>query len=436
MRGDRPARPTRRRKGVEAAPHARGSTLPVTHATALRAGCPACAGIDLRVPVTRESLPRLPRMRGDRPLKGRYLYSVRGAAPHARGSTRGLLVLVGPVVGCPACAGIDPHRTRCPSRSPRLPRMRGDRPAAGRARAAEQVAAPHARGSTRLPWPSQCQASGCPACAGIDPARPSWPCTRRGLPRMRGDRPHAMRGGAPLIAAAPHARGSTRAPRRVGRRCAGCPACAGIDPRLAQHLDGDGGLPRMRGDRPTPVCERSDPKRAAPHARGSTRRFAGMNTDITGCPACAGIDPESWRTSSSRRWLPRMRGDRPYATLLGANTTRAAPHARGSTRPSPALCRPRAGCPACAGIDPSYFENTVDCSGLPRMRGDRPAVPPPLAEAVGAAPHARGSTRALLHPCVVYAGCPACAGIDLVATQVRRLTPRLPRMRGDRPTSC
>ena len=48
---------------------------------------PACAGIDLFVPVYKIVEVRLPRMRGDRPFVG---YALKGGcrfAPHARGST-------------------------------------------------------------------------------------------------------------------------------------------------------------------------------------------------------------------------------------------------------------------------------------------------------------------------------------------------------------
>ncbi len=71
--------------------------------------------------------------------------------------------------------------------------------------------------------------------------------------------------------AAPHARGSTLAALVFGERAAGCPACAGIDPRVVNASETGWRLPRMRGDRPDELEAFPDVEQAAPHARGSTR---------------------------------------------------------------------------------------------------------------------------------------------------------------------
>ena len=92
----------------------------------------------------------------------------------------------------------------------------------------------------------------------------------KGLPRMRGDRPVVGLQRAAQGVATPHARGSTRYQAVDGDKVAGYPACAGIDPETRSGAKGKGRLPRMRGDRPglTEPIERGI--QATPHARGST----------------------------------------------------------------------------------------------------------------------------------------------------------------------
>ncbi len=250
-------------------------------------------------------------MRGDRPVT-RALYATRArAAPHARGSTRRLLVLVGPIVGCPACAGIDLGRMRRLRELDRLPRMRGDRPPGRASAPPSTTAAPHARGSTLPGHHAKRRIEGCPACAGIDPALVHSLRAPSRLPRMRGDRPERDVRSTSSVMAAPHARGSTRRRSETLRAGAGCPACAGIDPeRLALALNWEG-LPRMRGDRPTSSDAFVNVCAAAPHARGSTRQAKRTTRSAYGCPACAGIDPRGDTMATHELRLPRMRGDRP-----------------------------------------------------------------------------------------------------------------------------
>ena len=67
------------------------------------------------------------------------------------------------------------------------------------------------------------------------------------------------------------------------------------------------------------------------------------------------------------------------------------------------------------------------------MRGDRPFPVQEMADRGLATPHARGSTLAQATVPLSDEGYPACAGIDLMATQQVLVEDRLPRMRGDRP---
>ncbi len=332
MRGDRPSTVSRTSAPCVAAPHARGSTRGFAALTRVQMGCPACAGIDPIEARASISSGRLPRMRGDRPLRVLLLPRVALAAPHARGSTRDDLLTRSPRPGCPACAGIDPAGAGLGSASSRLPRMRGDRPNRANASDARARAAPHARGSTPSLALGAPTAGGCPACAGIDLRTIGRPKLRPWLPRMRGDRPNVTEPDRERARAAPHARGSTRDSIPLGRRNPGCPACAGIDPpcrrrwmrscRLPPACAGiDPGLtvltlrnwrlPRMRGDRPRERAAAKVSRMAAPHARGSTRKKSRSGPNIPGCPACAGIDPIALSHGWTYTRLPRMRGDRP-----------------------------------------------------------------------------------------------------------------------------
>ena len=168
MRGDRPGRNSMVRRVRRATPHARGSTPGKRHSGTKSWGYPACAGIDPLSPSPDRWPARLPRMRGDRPLKMIDTGELGEATPHARGSTRIRPMSHAHPSGYPACAGIDPMRRRCISAATRLPRMRGDRPGVRGLRCARGVATPHARGSTIVQYVKPPPENGYPACAGID----------------------------------------------------------------------------------------------------------------------------------------------------------------------------------------------------------------------------------------------------------------------------
>ena len=91
-----------------------------------------------------------------------------------------------------------------------------------------------------------------------------------------------------------------------------------------------------------------------------------------GYPACAGIDLVLGCNESQMARLPRMRGDRPWATEVRPGAVMATPHARGSTPRRYQATGDLYGYPACAGIDLIPAHLSIEYEGLPRMRGDRP----------------------------------------------------------------
>ena len=193
-----------------ATPHARGSTRTYSRARPGARGYPACAGIDLQRKRRSPVLVRLPRMRGDRP-RALLPYDYDAAAtPHARGSTHRTTARLQTRRGYPACAGIDPRLIARRWPTMRLPRMRGDRPVRSPDEPPLYVATPHARGSTHARISRGLTQDGYPACAGIDLEQYRSTLARTRLPRMRGDRPGTYEVYEQVFEATPHARGSTR----------------------------------------------------------------------------------------------------------------------------------------------------------------------------------------------------------------------------------
>ena len=111
-----------------APPHPRGSTRRFQGGRGGGHGSPAPAGIDPVEQRAESSLCWLPRTRGDRPIRfGQGMVFTR-APPHPRGSTRVGKTASPQAGGSPAPAGID-HLAQKPTRlGIRLPRTRGDRP--------------------------------------------------------------------------------------------------------------------------------------------------------------------------------------------------------------------------------------------------------------------------------------------------------------------
>ncbi len=173
-------------------------------------------------------------------------------------------------------------------------------------------------------------------------------------------------------------------------------------------------LPRTRGDRPNPGDLRAGEHWAAPHTRGSTQTRTEKNYDCVGCPAHAGIDPHHRKYRASSHRLPRTRGDRPSEQKPLYCSQAAAPHTRGSTQERGTIQGIVFGCPAHAGIDPCSKAKRAGKWRLPRTRGDRPSSSFSACPKVSAAPHTRGSTHDRLRHIRRAGGCPAHAGIDPV----------------------
>ena len=147
-RGDRPGI-TPIGGGIKPAPPlTRGSTQ-ITPAGSLPSkGSPAHAGIDPRPRILRNRSARLPRSRGDRPISCDPGFRTVGAPPLTRGSTFSATPRCDRIPGSPAHAGIDPSEKSCACCRVRLPRSRGDRPLRTGVARTSRPAPPLTRGST------------------------------------------------------------------------------------------------------------------------------------------------------------------------------------------------------------------------------------------------------------------------------------------------
>ena len=234
----------------------------------------------------------------------------------------------------------------------RFPRMRGDGPSGCITRPTRPWFPPHARGWT-VYYPDAAGREGVsPACAGMDPCRPTSSRSRQRFPRMRGDGPRYI---TPMIARAefpPHARGWTHAESwRVGVPLVS-PACAGMDRLASGHRGPLRRFPRMRGDGPIKGAKGIGPKMFPPHARGWTLENPFGVRPAAVSPACAGMDPFVRPVHSDDARFPRMRGDGPGIARAQSSETPFPPHARGWTPAKFPKWSRQSVSPACAGMDP------------------------------------------------------------------------------------
>ena len=435
-RGDGPFRARQDADSGAASPHTRGWTRRADRRGDRDRGFPAHAGMDPTPRGAVSGFRRLPRTRGDGPAARSRSSSAIPASPHTRGWTRAAHPDDGPPRGFPAHAGMDPIAS-CPRpRSVRLPRTRGDGPVAGVIVASSGRASPHTRGWTRRHDDRLLNQAGFPAHAGMDLVPRFAPRVPLRLPRTRGDGPRWTRTVAAAGMASPHTRGWTVPFPTQGDPPAGFPAHAGMDPRSRGARRRGAGLPRTRGDGPCRFPRGVTHPRASPHTRGWTRPRGGADRRERGFPAHAGMDPGGRRGRRMRDGLPRTRGDGPLTFRFRPGRGRASPHTRGWTVRVLRRGDGVRGFPAHAGMDPAGCGRTATPGRLPRTRGDGPDPPLAAAGRDPASPHTRGWTRPRPGEHHLARGFPAHAGMDPRPTSRRCRSARLPRTRGDGPRSA
>ena len=235
-------------------------------------------------------------------------------------------------------------------------------------------------------------------------------CSR--LPRTRGDGPSATPSIRSGRRASPHTRGWTSGWGAARPANSGFPAHAGMDPPSALRRRRRRRLPRTRGDGPNERIGGKRSRGASPHTRGWTLfRDVGLPVGI-GFPAHAGMDPSTRRAATTAPGLPRTRGDGPSPHGLDALIGPASPHTRGWTVDAWLVAIPNEGFPAHAGMDLALSSRPLGRSGLPRTRGDGPPTELTLSQNIEASPHTRGWTGGPPNRSRAARGFPAHAGMD------------------------
>ena len=334
-----------------------------------------------------------------------------------------------------------------------LPRARGDGPSSGIPREARHGAPPRTRGWTHHAGSPAERQGGSPAHAGMDPASRVTTASSRWLPRARGDGPLAMTShrGCEM---APRARGDgppacegseqrrTAPPRTRGWTmggpghewfASGSPAHAGMDPAASGSPSSTSWLPRARGDGPLNLSADVRPMQAPPRTRGWTPRTEGASFAPSGSPAHAGMDPYIVTRARLAEWLPRARGDGPPPPPPPPPKSMAPPRTRGWTSSHGAAAAPPIGSPAHAGMDPVILSVEWWDSRLPRARGDGPTSLRSSPTAPRAPPRTRGWTPHAARAAGDDGGSPAHAGMDHPGAGDQSAPVRLPRARGDGP---
>ncbi len=219
------------------------------------------------------------------------MYRCKMSPPPTRGSTpRSQASRVCRLVS-PAHAGIDPPTERRQLSDARLPRPRGDRPLRRACVAASSWSPPPTRGSTLVPLDPHAARVVSPAHAGIDLLPRVAGRGRLRLPRPRGDRPRTAHRHALVWGSPPPTRGSTSAGWTGPAAARVSPAHAGIDRRARRSGHARPCLPRPRGDRPRQRYPLLRGIRSPPPTRGSTGGSRRRRGHAQVSPAHAGIDP-------------------------------------------------------------------------------------------------------------------------------------------------
>ena len=414
-------------------PHTRGWTITGRGGTGKTTGFPAHAGMDLHSARRRAGRRGVPRTRGDGPRATLTTSRPRGGSPHTRGWT----VLVRRPRpgrrGFPAHAGMDPPAVQRQPVSGGVPRTRGDGPRATPTTTRRGGGSPHTRGWTGDEVFALCGPDGFPAHAGMDPTAPSGAVPFLRVPRTRGDGPRPGRTPLPRPSGSPHTRGWTRARREPLPVLRGFPAHAGMDRRRCTRGATAAGVPRTRGDGPAAEGDTLAKTLGSPHTRGWTSYSSPRRMASAGFPAHAGMDPSPTPGPGRRHRVPRTRGDGPLGDVLGLLIPVGSPHTRGWTASAAHQREHGRGFPAHAGMDPPSSCAGTGRRRVPRTRGDGPSSTRCASRRSRGSPHTRGWTPALAADGGGGPGFPAHAGMDPRRGARRRRRPRVPRTRGDGP---
>ena len=432
-RGDGPQARAPGRRARPDSPRSRGWTVGLGRLRQDVDGFPALAGMD---PCLRLRPPRpagIPRARGDGPSRTTWGGRPGRDSPRSRGWTVSAAAAGHPPPGFPALAGMDRSSISLSPTTPRIPRARGDGPTPTGDRGRGAADSPRSRGWTLAAGARAHAARGFPALAGMDPPPGVHPAAGCGIPRARGDGPLGQQLHRPTHRDSPRSRGWTVGGQPLDARHVGFPALAGMDPGGRSPPPSARRIPRARGDGPFAGAGHSVGQEDSPRSRGWTVDLGAGRDPRGGFPALAGMDPRPPAAATSKRRIPRARGDGPSWSTGRSSRPTDSPRSRGWTRRRDAIRAPGGGFPALAGMDPGRSPATTAAAGIPRARGDGPPSARFSAARIRDSPRSRGWTQdpfAFISP---PAGFPALAGMDLLPLHRLRHHGGIPRARGDGP---
>ena len=169
----------------------------------------------------------------------------------------------------------------------------------------------------------------------------------------------------------PLARGTDRKRFSVVNHRRITPACAGNS--LATRLTISAGRdhPRLRGEQLIIISSVVNVAGSPPLARGTACSGSALRVCIGITPACAGNSWSAYHIFNDIRDHPRLRGEQPVRSLLGAQGGGSPPLARGTDSARDGEVIPRRITPACAGNSPHFLCLHFLDWDHPRLRGEQ-----------------------------------------------------------------
>ena len=187
----------------------------------------------------------------------------------------------------------------------------------------------------------------------------------------------------------------------------------------------------MRGEQLGDALNDIGGKGSPPLARGTACSGSALRVCIGITPACAGNSWSAYHIFNDIRDHPRLRGEQPVRSLLGAQGGGSPPLARGTDSARDGEVIPRRITPACAGnrIVTAMPDGVV--RDHPRLRGEQHADPWHKCKRGGSPPLARGTVVVLKSVEVERGITPACAGNRPWRRRQKNEAKDHPRLRGE-----
>ena len=127
----------------------------------------------------------------------------------------------------------------------------------------------------------------------------------------------------------------------------------------------------MRGEQLGDALNDIGGKGSPPLARGTACSGSALRVCIGITPACAGNSWSAYHIFNDIRDHPRLRGEQPVRSLLGAQGGGSPPLARGTARKVGIGCTRRGITPACAGNRLRTGWGSNPAQDHPRLRGEQ-----------------------------------------------------------------